>query len=148
MWLLSTWMPRSLQLGKCFDIASPRILACRFVLCYGLLVRASRFHKHSALSLLHTGRVSSLSSYPEEDIHAELVFLHAAQGDEMCKHLIDEVCVHVLSKQDFWANRCLMWSESGCRLFGFCLRYILPNAGSGGNVHCRGLNADFVWCTD
>ncbi|CAI5712095.1 unnamed protein product [Hyaloperonospora brassicae] len=39
---------------------------------------------------LRAGRVSSLSRYPEEDIHAELVFLHAAQGDEMCKHLIDE----------------------------------------------------------
>ncbi|KAF1787973.1 ROK family [Phytophthora cactorum] len=45
------------------------------------------------VTLLHeyVGRDSSLSKYSEADINAEFVFKHAAQGDELCKHLIEEV---------------------------------------------------------
>uniref|UniRef100_A0AAV1VMH2 Uncharacterized protein n=1 Tax=Peronospora matthiolae TaxID=2874970 RepID=A0AAV1VMH2_9STRA len=45
---------------------------------------------------LRAGRVSTLSSFPVEDIHAEIVVEHAARGDKLCKHVIDEVDVHNL----------------------------------------------------
>ncbi|KAK1948246.1 Glucokinase [Phytophthora citrophthora] len=39
---------------------------------------------------LRAGRDSSLAKYSEADINAEFVFKHAAEGDELCKHLIEE----------------------------------------------------------
>ncbi|POM61329.1 GlucoKinase, partial [Phytophthora palmivora] len=39
---------------------------------------------------LRAGRDSSLSKFSEADINAEFVFKHAAEGDALCKHLIEE----------------------------------------------------------
>ncbi|KAG6609886.1 putative glucokinase [Phytophthora cinnamomi] len=39
---------------------------------------------------LRAGRDSSLANYSEADINVEFVFKHAAEGDELCKHLIEE----------------------------------------------------------
>ncbi|EEY65839.1 glucokinase, putative [Phytophthora infestans T30-4] len=39
---------------------------------------------------LRAGRDSSLAKYSEADINAEFVFKHAAEGDELCKHLVEE----------------------------------------------------------
>ncbi|ETK77877.1 hypothetical protein F441_16213 [Phytophthora nicotianae CJ01A1] len=39
---------------------------------------------------LRAGRDSSLAKYSEADINAEFVFKHAAEGDDLCKHLIEE----------------------------------------------------------
>ncbi|KAE9114219.1 hypothetical protein PF010_g9789 [Phytophthora fragariae] len=39
---------------------------------------------------LRAGRDSSLADYSEADINVEFVFKHAAEGDELCKHLIEE----------------------------------------------------------
>ncbi|KAJ8566835.1 hypothetical protein ON010_g6286 [Phytophthora cinnamomi] len=42
---------------------------------------------------LRAGRDSSLANYSEADINVEFVFKHAAEGDELCKHLIEELIV-------------------------------------------------------
>ncbi|CAI5725939.1 unnamed protein product [Peronospora effusa] len=46
--------------------------------------------KSQAQEHLRAGRKSSLSRYFEADINAELIFKHAAEGDELCKHVIHE----------------------------------------------------------
>jgi predicted NBD/HSP70 family sugar kinase len=38
-----------------------------------------------------SGKVSSLAKIPEKDINAEMVFKHAAEGDNLCQRLVDEV---------------------------------------------------------
>ncbi|UIZ26619.1 hypothetical protein KXD40_002012 [Peronospora effusa] len=49
--------------------------------------------KSQAQEHLRAGRKSSLSRYFEADINAELIFKHAAEGDELCKHVIHEIIV-------------------------------------------------------
>ncbi|CAH0477348.1 unnamed protein product [Peronospora belbahrii] len=49
----------------------------------GALILQAREH-------LRAGKTSRLSSYCETDINAELIFKYAAEGDELCKHVIEE----------------------------------------------------------
>ncbi|POM61448.1 Glucokinase, partial [Phytophthora palmivora] len=50
------------------------------------------FFDHMPTSFVYSvaGRDSSLSKFSEADINAEFVFKHAAEGDALCKHLIEE----------------------------------------------------------
>ncbi|KUF76145.1 Glucokinase [Phytophthora nicotianae] len=60
---------------------------------------------------LRAGRDSSLAKYSEADINAEFVFKHAAEGDDLCKHLIEEARGHYLAA-DYLGFACVTF----CRM--------------------------------
>ncbi|OWZ24853.1 Glucokinase [Phytophthora megakarya] len=60
----------------------------------GALMSQAQEHLRAGVLLavvaVYWSRDSSLANYSEADINAEFVFKHAAEGDELCKHLIEE----------------------------------------------------------
>lgn len=84
------------ELGHtCIEISNARQCGCGRWGCLEAYASATAVVKRAKEKIAESGSSSTLSKASEEELTAEMVFDHAAQGDELAKDLVEEVAFYL-----------------------------------------------------